>query len=183
MTYMTVCLRSQSPLISSAYQSQPDNGRDILSAQRDSPPRMTTIDSNFRRSGGIFPDAFTADRLPSTSCVEIRVRMAPGQASGGSRWMFAPYSALTGTRAGVRLVCLLCIGRGLVVAWCQRRAGRVRGVRGVTNTRGRRGPLDAGSGAAAPASVVTGSVRRCRRAPICRPNEGRTRVAASALPL
>lgn len=55
MTYMTVCLRSQSPLISSACQSQPDNGRDILSAQRDPPPRMTTIDSDFRRSGGIFP--------------------------------------------------------------------------------------------------------------------------------
>ena len=55
MTYMTVCLRSQSPMISSACQSQPDNGRDILSAQRDPPPRMTTIDSDFGRSGGIFP--------------------------------------------------------------------------------------------------------------------------------
>jgi predicted nucleic acid-binding protein len=35
ITYMTVCLHSQSPLISSACQSQSDNGRDILSAQRD----------------------------------------------------------------------------------------------------------------------------------------------------
>ena len=55
MTYMTVCLRSQSLLISSACQSQPDNGRDILSPQRDLPPRMTAIDSDFRRSGGPFP--------------------------------------------------------------------------------------------------------------------------------
>jgi hypothetical protein len=86
-----------------------------------------------------------------------------GQASGGSRWMFAPYSARTCGRAAGRPVwvrcaagvCLLGIGRGLGVAWCRRRAGRVREVRGVINTRGRRGPLDAGSGAAAPASVVT----------------------------
>ena len=55
MTYMTVCLHSQSPLISLACQSQPDNGRDILSAQRNPPPRMTTIDFDFRRSGGLFP--------------------------------------------------------------------------------------------------------------------------------
>ena len=55
MTFMTVCLRSQLPLVNSACQSQPDNGRDILSAQGDPPPRMTTIDSDFRRSGGLFP--------------------------------------------------------------------------------------------------------------------------------
>ncbi len=69
MTYMTVCLRSQSPLISPACQSQPDNGRDILSAQRDPPPHMTAIDSDFRRSSGPFPM-----RSRRISCPQLAAR-------------------------------------------------------------------------------------------------------------
>ena len=37
------------------------------------------------------------------------VRTAPGQASGGSRWMFAPYSARTRGRAGVGGLCGRCV--------------------------------------------------------------------------